>query len=129
MKRLPLIAAMIASVLVTGCSVFPSGEKTGESAIAAQAAAARKQARNSDIPPDRVTIRDEAGSVVVQKVDFRPGVSSATVERLAKRFGCSGRAGAGLVTDKGPIEVYRMQCDNGTTFMAHCELRQCRPLR
>lgn len=129
MKRLHLIAAMIASVLLTGCSMFPLGAQTDESATAAQAAAARKQARNSDIPPDQVTISDEAGSVVVQKIEFRPGISSATVERLAKRFGCSGRAGAGLVTDKGPVEVYRMQCDNGTTFMAHCELRQCRPLR
>lgn len=72
---------------------------------------------------------DESGPLVVQKIEFRSGVSSATVERLAKRFGCMGGSGAGLITDKGPVEVYRMRCDNGTTFMARCELRQCRPLR
>jgi hypothetical protein len=67
--------------------------------------------------------------VEVQKVEFHSGVSSATVERLGRRFGCTGTSGAGLVTDKGPVEVYRMKCDNGTTFMAQCELRQCRPMR
>jgi hypothetical protein len=68
-------------------------------------------------------------NVVIQKIEFRSGVSSAAVEHLAKRFGCTGGAGAGLITEKGPVEVYRMRCDDGTTFMARCELRQCRPMR
>jgi hypothetical protein len=67
--------------------------------------------------------------LVVQTIEFRPGVSSATVERLAQRFGCVGKTGAGLITEKGPVEVYRLRCDNGTTFVAQCELRQCRPMR
>lgn len=78
---------------------------------------------------DRIAVQDEAGTVVVQKVPFRTGVSSVSVERLAKRSGCSSSTGAGLVTEEGPIEVYRMQCNNGATFLAQCELRQCRPMR
>jgi hypothetical protein len=73
--------------------------------------------------------RDGSGPVTVQTIEFRPGVSSATVERLAKRSGCNGSKGAGLITPTGPVEVYRMKCDNGTNFLAQCELRQCRPMR
>lgn len=132
MKRLSLIAVLIASVLMTACSMFPKSlggtasyfetDKQAEAPIP-------KTTSNSDLPADHISIQDDAGSAVVQKVEFRSGVSSASVERLAKRFGCTGRAGAGLVTEKGPVEVYRLQCDNGTTFMAQCELRQCRSMR
>jgi hypothetical protein len=62
----------------------------------------------------------------IEKVPFRTGVSSATVERMARDQACSGGQGAGLITPAGPVEVYRMQCDSGKTFMARCELRQCR---
>jgi hypothetical protein len=55
-------------------------------------------------------------------------VSSVTVEKIARRGQCTGGQGAGLVTDPGPVEVYRMQCDNGKVFMARCELRQCRQM-
>lgn len=132
MKRLSLIAVLIASVLMTACSMLSKSlggiasyfenDKQAEASIP-------KTMRNSDLPADRISIQDDAGSAVVQKIEFRSGVSSASVERLAKRFGCTGRAGAGLVTEKGPVEVYRLQCDNGTTFMAQCELRQCRSMR
>lgn len=61
----------------------------------------------------------------IETVPFRSGVSSATVERLARQAGCAGGQGAGLVTEPGPVEVYRMRCDNGRTFVARCELRQC----
>lgn len=64
----------------------------------------------------------------VQRIPFRTGVSSATVEKLAKQQGCTGGQGAGLVTEPGPVEVYRMLCDGGRVFMARCELRQCRPM-
>ncbi|MGH8806425.1 MAG: hypothetical protein ACREX0_00935 [Noviherbaspirillum sp.] len=126
MKRLLSIALLTASTLMSACSFLPIG---AASSSTAERAAASKQARNADLPADQVRIQDEAGSAVVQKVEFKSGVSSASVERLAKSLGCTGRAGAGLVTEKGPVEVYRMPCDNGTTFMAQCELRQCRPLR
>lgn len=65
----------------------------------------------------------------VQTVEFRQGVSSVTVEKLAKKYGCAGGKGAGLITSQGPVEVYRMACDNGKAFMARCELRQCSAMR
>jgi hypothetical protein len=66
--------------------------------------------------------------VVIERVPFVLGVSSATVERMALRAACTGGAGAGRVTPPGPVEVYRMACDNGNTFMARCELRQCKKM-
>lgn len=65
----------------------------------------------------------------VEKVPFQVGTSSVTVERMAKTQGCVGGKGASLVTEKGPVEVYRMQCDDGKVFLAKCELRQCAPMR
>lgn len=64
----------------------------------------------------------------IETVPFRSGVSSATVERLARQAGCTGSQGAGLVSEPGPVEVYRMRCDGGRTFLARCELRQCVPM-
>jgi hypothetical protein len=64
-----------------------------------------------------------------QVIELRAGVSSTTVERLGKNFGCEESQGAGLITDKGPVEIYRMQCKGGKTFLARCELRQCKPLQ
>jgi hypothetical protein len=65
----------------------------------------------------------------IQRPAFRTGVSSVSVERLARERGCTGGKGASLLTDEGPVEVYRMMCENGTVFLAKCELRQCRPMR
>ncbi|QJE01024.1 hypothetical protein HH212_14115 [Massilia forsythiae] len=70
----------------------------------------------------------DAGGAPIQKIPFRTGVSSATVETMARKQACSGGQGAGLITDPGPVEVYRMQCDDGKVFMARCELRQCRQM-
>jgi hypothetical protein len=70
----------------------------------------------------------DADGVPIETIEFRAGVSSATVENMAKREGCVGGAGAGLVTEPGPVEVYRMICDNRTVYKARCELRQCRKL-
>jgi hypothetical protein len=50
-----------------------------------------------------------------------------TVEQLARQHACVGQ-GAGLVTEPGPVEVYRLQCSDGKVFMARCELRQCRKM-
>jgi hypothetical protein len=68
------------------------------------------------------------GGVAVERIAFQAGVSTATVERLARQHACTGGVGAGLVTPPGPVEVYRMACDNGSVFMARCELRQCAPM-
>lgn len=68
--------------------------------------------------------------VPIEKVQFRPGVSSMTVEKMGRELqDCKGGLGAGLVSEPGPVEVYRMACDNGSVFLAKCELRQCAPLR
>lgn len=65
----------------------------------------------------------------IVKLPFVAGVSTFTVEAIAKRHGCWGGIGAGRITAKGPIEVYRMNCDSGQVFLARCEFRQCKALR
>lgn len=65
----------------------------------------------------------------IELVPFRSGVSSAVVERLARQAGCTGGQGAGLVSEPGPVEMYRMACDGGRVFLARCELRQCVAVR
>lgn len=64
----------------------------------------------------------------IERIPFRPGVSSVTVERLGKQGACVSNEGAGLVTAPGPVEVYRMICASGKVFMARCELRQCKAM-
>jgi hypothetical protein len=112
MKRLPAMAALLCfGAVLGGCaayrSVFP-----GPAAPAPAPVAAAQPA-----PGDGI-----------QRVPFRTGVSSATVEKLARQQACTGGQGAGLVTEQGPVEVYRMTCDSGKVFMARCELRQCRAM-
>ncbi len=124
MKRLPLLFALTIAGLAAGCSSAPP-----RAADAMPATAAAAPAKEKPSAPKGILVRDQQGSAVVEKVRFRVGESSNTVERLGKRFGCLSNRGAGLITEPGPVEVYRMQCDNGTTFMAECELRQCRPMR
>jgi hypothetical protein len=127
MMRLIPIAVLTMSTLLAGCSSM-SG-LFGDEAASSSASAAPVSRQASRTAANVVQVQDEAGSVAVQKVGYRAGVSSAAVERLARKFGCEGNNGAGLVTEKGPVEVYRMRCENGTSFLAQCELRQCRPMR
>ncbi|MEW7848702.1 hypothetical protein AB2N08_08380 [Massilia aurea] len=106
-----LALSLSASLLVTllgGCSVFGSSIDLSEPAVVAPAA-------STDV-------------TAIQRVPFRVGESSYTVEKLASAQACTSTQGAGLMTDPGPIEVYRMQCQNGQVFMARCELRQCRKM-
>lgn len=64
----------------------------------------------------------------IERVPFRLGVSSVTVERMAKQNQCESKTGAGLLARNGPIEVYRVDCDGGKVYMARCEMRQCSPM-
>ena len=117
MKRLSLL--LLSAGLLSACSYIPFMKKEE----VAQAPVKRKsvqQERGAD-----GTQRVVVDGVEVQKVAFRPGISSATVERLAKAQSCQGGVGAGLVSEPGPVEIYRMACDNGKVFLARCELRQC----
>ena len=106
MKRL---LALTALVLLGGCTMFRSTPMLAQAATPAAGPA-------------------DAGGVQIERVPYRVGVSSNTVEQLARQFACSGTGGAGLVTEEGPVEVYRMQCADGKVFMARCELRQCRKM-
>lgn len=100
-------ALALVAVLLCGCSVFMSPMAPAPAPAVAPVAAA---------------------NAAVERVPFQIGVSSATVEALAKAQACTGGQGAGLVTAPGPVEVYRLQCDNGKVFMARCELRQCKAM-
>ena len=112
MTRLP--ASMFLAALLGGCAHFPYG--TSAPAVATAAAPAR--------PAGPV----DARGTPIEKVPFRLGISSNTVEKMGRQQACTSGQGAGLVTGAGPVEVYRMQCDNGKVFMARCELRQCRQM-
>ncbi|MFC4929931.1 hypothetical protein [Massilia sp. GCM10023247] len=108
MKRLPVLLMVAA---LGGCAL--PGSKQAPPAASA-AAPVSSQAIDS-------------GAAPVERVPYRVGVSSVTVEQLARRHACAGQ-GAGLVTEPGPVEVYRLQCADGKVFMARCELRQCRKM-
>lgn len=104
MKRLVLVGAAVA--MLGGCSMF-----------------------HKQMPPPAPAAAPVADAApAVETIPFRTGVSSATVEKMAKEQGCTGGQGAGLITQPGPVEVYRMRCDSGKVFMARCELRQCRQM-
>ena len=110
MKR--LFVTVMAMAVLSGCAAMRGvgGDQTGERPAPLQAAPAAG-------PTDADGI---------ERVPFRAGVSTVTVENMGKQAGCRGTQGAGLMTPPGPVEVYRLVCDNGAVFMAKCELRQCK---
>jgi hypothetical protein len=110
MKRLLLLTAC--ALALSACSMF-------HTKMAPVAVAPAK--------PVDTRLRDANGAVI-ERIAFRPGVSSVTVERLGKLQACHSNEGAGLVTEAGPVEVYKMACDSGKVFMARCELRQCKAM-
>jgi len=108
MKRL---LALLVPVLLGGCGMF--GAAPAPLAV---------EAPQQSAAPAGIDV------VSIERVPHRVGVSSSTVERLARQHACTSPQGAGLLTEEGPIEVYRMQCADGKVFMARCELRQCRKM-
>ena len=110
MKRalVPLSIALVAALGLGGCSMFHQ----------------RLPAPVAPVAP----VAAPAAAPAVETIPFRTGVSSATVEKMARQQGCTGGQGAGLITQAGPTEVYRMRCDSGKVFMARCELRQCKQM-
>ena len=103
---------LVLAVLLGGCSLFKGRKAPAPAAPVAI------------VKPTPSGLLDANGTPI-ERVPFRMGVSSATVEKMAKQQGCTGGQGAGLMTDAGPVEVYRMRCEDGKVFMARCELRQC----
>lgn len=127
MKR--LFPLLLAAGLLSACSSPSTSTYTSWKTPLFQSSAKPQPTQVAAVPKPVKTNALMVNGVEVQRVDFRPGISSATVERLAKAEQCQGGQGAGLVTEAGPIEVYRMACDNGKVFLARCELRQCKPMR
>lgn len=106
-------AALACALLLGGCALW----QPPPAARPLPAAAGAPDAR----------LRDASGAVI-ETLPFRLGVSSATVERMGRDQGCISRMGASLVTPPGPVEVYKMVCQDGKVVTAHCDLRQCRAM-
>ncbi|CAN7172187.1 hypothetical protein LJR289_000261 [Pseudoduganella sp. LjRoot289] len=126
MKRFLLLPV----VVLSACSYLPFNKDKDQEAEAARRLAAARKPVVSELASDG-SRRVVVDGVEIEKVAFRAGVSSATVERMAKNAGCDGGPGAGLVSEPGPVEVYRMACgsNGGKAYMARCELRQCKPMQ
>jgi hypothetical protein len=116
MKRF-LLLALISTFAVSGCKTAPNTKKEdGNTTIA----------EKKVLPALYIT---EGNTIIpIEKMPHQIGVSSYMVERLAQNNQCEPLEGASLLTPKGPVEVYRMPCKDGKTFMARCELRQCQPM-
>jgi hypothetical protein len=120
MKRTLVVAGLLAVVL-SGCATYRelTAPATAPDSVADTRAATARAA-----PPQLV----DANGAPIEAIPFVAGVSSVTVERLAAAQACKGGEGAARVTPAGPVEVYRMRCENGKTFMARCEMRQCKQM-
>lgn len=102
------------TVLLTACA---SAKKAGQTTPAANPISAKAETN-----PSNTTA---SASLKIEKVPFELGVSSVTVERIAKQNSCHSKKGAGLLYKKGPVEVYRVECEDGREIKARCEMRQC----
>ena len=100
MKRLLVLSC---ALVLSACSMLHTKMEPAPVAVAAK--------------PAVVQLVDQNG-VPIERIAFRPGVSSVTVEKLGKQQQCTSNQGAGLVTEPGPVEVYRMVCDSGRVFSA-----------
>ncbi len=116
MNRRILLAAVITSVLISGCGLFTKTKPNNE--------ATSNPGKTQVLAHGQTSYEDP----VLQKIEFKTGVSSVTVEKLAMQSQCSSKQGAAQITPKAPIEVYRVSCDDGRVFMAKCELRQCQTM-
>lgn len=115
------------SIVLVSCAVALSACSTFKAPLSYFTGKPSESVPKARLAPAEPQLLD-ANGVPIERIAFRPGVSSATVERMAKQHQCTGGVGAGLVTPAGPVEVYRMACDNGKMFLARCELRQCKPM-
>ena len=139
----PTLPALILLLLLTGCAstkpiarAAPALNPVSSNPTAAvpetvvlspgQLASPTVAGSVRSVPPPASRSMPALSAEQVQPIPFQVSVSSVTVERLAAQQGCKGGKGASLVTEKGPIEVYKMICDSGKVFLAKCELRQCK---
>lgn len=121
-----LVIMLSTVVALDGCALRSHrlGAQASGMSAAAGAPVTTPAAAASRATPQLV----DANGAAIQTIPFHTGVSSATVEKLARQRACTGGQGASLVTEPGSVEVYRMQCENGKVFMARCEMRQCQPM-
>jgi len=115
-----------AAPVATAPSAPVSRPAAVQPAPAAVVAAAPARETATHMAPAARTL---AQPVEAQKTEFILGVSSNTVEKLARQSGCESAQGAGLISEPGPLETYSVQCRDGRVFLARCELRQCDPLQ
>jgi hypothetical protein len=126
MKRPSLLLLLLMAGALSACTWIPA--MPWQQPAAGTSGPAMRRPAPPPTASDGTPIARHEGTEI-QKVEFRPGVSSASVERLAKAAGCEGGLGAGLVSEPGPVEIYRMACSDGRAFKARCELRQCKPMK
>ena len=137
MKRLFVI--LLSMSVLSGCATYRSMRGEGVAVRQTPAPAGTMQAPVSldsleapnggmQATPGYATEAGDLAGANIERVPFRAGVSTVTVENMAKKEGCWGTQGAGLMTPPGPVEVYRLICDNGAVYTAKCELRQCKRL-
>lgn len=103
----------------------PASEPASEPISAPVSVSAPQNVAMPRTPTITTDVASYDPNVKIEKVPFAIGVSSLTVERLAKQAQCRTERGAGLIFKKGPVEVYRVQCEDGRELKARCELRQC----
>lgn len=122
MKRLPVRLPVVVACLLalSACSSLGWQGKPEPAPVAARPAAPLVDSSGRPLLM--------VDGVAIERVEFKAGVSSVTVEKMGRAAGCSGGMGAGLMTPPGPVEVYRMVCEEGKTFQARCELRQCKAM-
>jgi hypothetical protein len=107
----------------------PKIETGNQAKPSTQAPASQPVVPSTPAAAPSASVNAPTAPVTFQTIEFRSGVSSTSVEKIAQESGCNGGKGAALITEQGPVEVYRMQCNNGKVFLAKCELRQCNAMR
>lgn len=111
-----LLITVITSALISGCGLLTKIKSGNDTASTSAQTSKLAQGNTANDQP------------VLQKIEFKTGVSSVTVEKLALQNQCTSQLGAAQITPKAPTEVYRVSCDDGRVFMAKCELRQCQTM-
>ncbi len=125
-KQAPM-PAPVAHENVAAATQVPQAQSVQTFAVASTTQTAPQSAPQETAVAIAPVRRGASNATVIdaQNVEFKLGESSVTVERMAKQTGCESKLGAGLISNTGPVEMYRMSCKDGSAYLAKCELRQC----
>ena len=124
----PIVVATTAATVAATAGVANMPVAASQKPATRHSTAPSASASNVFLPAEPAVTESSVSPAILQKVDFKLGRSSVTVERIAHKASCVGGKGAALITTSGPVEIYRMDCGDGRTFMARCELRECRAM-